>query len=41
LFAEYVGSLLLTAIVIGSGIAAQTLSPHALGLELLENAAAT
>jgi glycerol uptake facilitator-like aquaporin len=41
LFAEYVGSLLLTAIVIGSGIAAQTLSPHALGLELFENAAAT
>jgi glycerol uptake facilitator-like aquaporin len=41
LFAEYLGSLLLAAIVIGSGIAAQTLSPHALGLELLENAAAT
>lgn len=39
--AEYLGSLLLTAIVIGSGIAAQTLSPHALGLELFENAAAT
>jgi glycerol uptake facilitator-like aquaporin len=33
--------MLLAAIVIGSGIAAQTLSPHALGLELLENAAAT
>jgi arsenate reductase len=33
--------LLLAAIVIGSGIAAQTLSPHARGLELLENAAAT
>ena len=29
------------AIVIGSGIAAQTLSPHAVGLELFENAAAT
>jgi glycerol uptake facilitator-like aquaporin len=41
LLAEYLGSLLLAAIVIGSGIAAQTLSPHALGLELLENAAAT
>jgi glycerol uptake facilitator-like aquaporin len=41
LLAEYVGSGLLTAVVIGSGIAAQTLSPHALGLELLENAAAT
>jgi glycerol uptake facilitator-like aquaporin len=41
MFAEYLGSLLLAAIVIGSGIAAQTLSPHAIGLELLENAAAT
>lgn len=39
--AEYLGSLLLAAIVIGSGIAAQTYSPHAIGLELLENAAAT
>jgi glycerol uptake facilitator-like aquaporin len=41
LFAEYLGSLLLAAIVIGSGIAAQSLSPHAPGLELFENAAAT
>jgi glycerol uptake facilitator-like aquaporin len=41
LFAEYLGSLLLAAVVIGSGIAAQTLSPGAIGLELLENAAAT
>jgi glycerol uptake facilitator-like aquaporin len=41
MLAEYLGSLLLAAIVIGSGIAAQTLSPHAMGLELLENAAAT
>jgi arsenate reductase len=41
LLAEYLGSLLLAAIVIGSGIAAQSLSPHALGLELFENAAAT
>jgi glycerol uptake facilitator-like aquaporin len=41
LFAEYVGSLLLATVVIGSGIAAQTLSPNALGLELLENATAT
>jgi len=41
LFAEYLGSLLLAAIVIGSGIAAQSLSPHAVGLELFENAAAT
>jgi glycerol uptake facilitator-like aquaporin len=41
LLAEYLGSLLLAAIVIGSGIAAQKLSPHVIGLELLENAAAT
>ncbi len=41
LLAEYLGSLLLAAIVIGSGIAAQKYSPHAAGLELLENAAAT
>jgi glycerol uptake facilitator-like aquaporin len=41
LLSEYLGSLLLAAIVIGSGIAAQTLSPHAVGLELFENAAAT
>jgi arsenate reductase len=39
--AEYVGSLLLAAIVIGSGIAAQRLSPHAVGLELLEDGVAT
>jgi glycerol uptake facilitator-like aquaporin len=39
--AEYLGSLLLCAIVVGSGISAQTLSPGALGLELLENALAT
>lgn len=41
LIAEYVGSLFLAAVVIGSGIAAQTLSPHAKGIELFENAAAT
>ena len=41
LLAEFLGSLLLAALVIGSGIAAQTLSPGATGLELLENAAAT
>lgn len=41
LLSEYLGSLLLAAIVIGSGIAAQTYSPHAIGLELVENAAAT
>ena len=41
LLAEYLGSLLLAALVIGSGIAAQRLSPHDAGLELTENAAAT
>jgi glycerol uptake facilitator-like aquaporin len=41
LIAEYLGSALLTAVVIGSGIAAQRLSPGNVGLELLENAAAT
>jgi arsenate reductase len=39
--AEFLGSALLAAVVIGSGIAATELSPHDLGLELLENAAAT
>jgi glycerol uptake facilitator-like aquaporin len=39
-FAEFLGSLLLAALVIGSGIAAQTLSDDT-GLRLLENAAAT
>jgi glycerol uptake facilitator-like aquaporin len=41
LVAEYLGSLLLTAIVVGSGIAAQSLSPGDVGLQLFENAAAT
>jgi glycerol uptake facilitator-like aquaporin len=41
LFAECLGSLLLAVAVIGSGIAAQTLSPDTIGLELFENAAAT
>ena len=39
--AELLGSALLAAVVIGSGIAAQQLSPHDTGLQLLENAAAT
>src|SRR5258708_29578748 len=39
--AELLGSAFLAAVVIGSGIAAQRLSPGATGLELLENAAAT
>ncbi len=41
LLAEFVGSALLAAVVVGSGIAAQQLSPGQTGLELLENAAAT
>ncbi len=41
LLAELLGSAFLAAVVIGSGIAAQRLSPRATGLELLENAAAT
>jgi glycerol uptake facilitator-like aquaporin len=41
LLAEFLGSALLAAAVIGSGIAAQRLSPSDTGLELLENAAAT
>ncbi|NKE58980.1 aquaporin family protein [Lentzea sp. PSKA42] len=41
LLAEFLGSALLAALVIGSGIAAQRLSPNDVGLQLLENAAAT
>jgi arsenate reductase len=41
LLAEFLGSALLAALVIGSGIAAQQLSTGQIGLELLENAAAT
>jgi len=39
--AELLGTLLLVAAVVGSGIAAQRLSPSDTGLELLENAVAT
>jgi len=39
--AEFIGSAFLAALVVGSGIAAQTLSPGQTGLQLLENAAAT
>lgn len=39
--AEFVGTALLLTAVIGSGIAANSLSPGDTGLELLENAAAT
>ncbi|WP_210480221.1 MIP/aquaporin family protein [Naasia sp. SYSU D00948] len=41
LVAEFLGSLLLSALVVGSGIAAQTLSPGDGGLQLMENALAT
>ena len=41
LLAELLGSAFLAAVVIGSGIAAQQLSPHDAGLRLLEAAAAT
>src|SRR5881409_2194336 len=41
LLAEYLGFAFLAALVIGSGIAAQQLSPDDVGLALLENAAAT
>jgi len=41
LFAEFLGSAFLTATVIGSGIAAASLSSGDTGLQLLENAAAT
>jgi glycerol uptake facilitator-like aquaporin len=39
--AEAVGTALLVAIVVGSGIAAQRLSPGDVGLQLLENSIAT
>jgi len=41
LLAEFLGSAFLATIVIGSGIAAQNLSPGNTGLELFENAVAT
>jgi len=41
LLAEFIGCLFLAAAVVGSGIAAQTLSPHDVGLQLTENAIAT
>ena len=41
LVAEFLGSAFLAAIVIGSGIAAQQLSPGNTGLELLQNALVT
>jgi glycerol uptake facilitator-like aquaporin len=41
LLAEFLGSAFLAAAVVGSGIAAEQLSPGDSGLQLLENAAAT
>jgi glycerol uptake facilitator-like aquaporin len=41
LLAEFLGTGLLVAVVVGSGIAAQQLSPNDVGLELLENSMAT
>jgi arsenate reductase len=39
--AELCGTAFLVAVVVGSGIAAANLSPHDVGLQLLENAVAT
>ena len=39
--AEFLGTALLVAVVVGSGIAAQRLSPDDVGLQLLENSIAT
>lgn len=41
LVAELLGTALLVAVVVGSGIAAESLSPHDTGLQLLENSLAT
>jgi len=41
LLAEFLGTLLLVSVVVGSGIAASRLSPEDRGLQLLENALAT
>src|SRR5688572_4172608 len=41
MLAECLGTAMLVAIVVGSGIAAETMSPGDEGLQLLENAAAT
>jgi glycerol uptake facilitator-like aquaporin len=41
LLAEFLGTGLLVAVVVGSGIAAQQLSPDDVGLQLLENSMAT
>lgn len=41
LLAEFLGTALLVAVVVGSGIAAASLSPADVGLQLLENSTAT
>ncbi|GAB2545977.1 MIP/aquaporin family protein [Nocardia heshunensis] len=41
LTAEFVGTGLLVCVVVGSGIAAQQLSPNDIGIQLLENSTAT
>lgn len=41
LLAETVGTALLVTVVVGSGIAAEQLSPGQTGLQLLENSTAT
>ena len=41
LTAELIGTALLVAVIVGSGIAAQRLSPDDVGLQLLENSTAT
>src|SRR4029078_8536225 len=41
LLAEFTGTALLVSVVVGSGIAAQQLSPTDSGLQLLENSTAT
>jgi glycerol uptake facilitator-like aquaporin len=41
LLAEFLGTALLVAVVVGSGIAAQQLSPDDTGIQLLENSTAT
>jgi glycerol uptake facilitator-like aquaporin len=41
LLAEFLGTALLVTSVVGSGIMAGTLSPHDVGLQLLENSVAT
>jgi arsenate reductase len=41
LLAEFVGTALLVAAVVGSGVMASTLSPNDVGLQLLENSIAT